>query len=230
VIRAFILALCDLSDRRILAILFQALAITAIIFLLLAALLIWLLTGADPCAWVGAESCPLGGVAGGASAVAMTVVGAWLLFPGVAIGVVTCFADRIAAAVELRHYPDAAATARPVGIARGISMGLRSALRLLLFNLLATPFYLLLLVTGVGPFVLFVIVNGVAFGRDLTEFAAARHGGGHSRRAWLKRTRGEQNLMGTTVSVMFLVPFVNLIAPVVGTAMAIHLFDRSKTI
>jgi CysZ protein len=104
VIRAFILALCDLSDRRILAILFQALAITAIIFLLLGVLLMWLMTGADPCAWVGAESCPLGGVAGGASAVVMTLVGAWLLFPGLAIGVVTCFADRIAAAVELRHY------------------------------------------------------------------------------------------------------------------------------
>ena len=229
-IRALILALGDLSDRPILAILFQALGITAIIFLLLGALLIRLLAGADPCAWVGADSCPLGGGAGGVSAVAITVVGAWLLFPAVAIGVVTCFADRIAAAVELRHYPDAAATARPVGIARGISMGLRSAFRLLLFNLLAAPFYVLLLVTGVGPFVLFVIVNGVAFGRDLGELAAARHGDRHSRRAWLKRTRGEQNLMGTMVSVMFLVPFVNLIAPVVGTAMAVHLFDRSNAI
>lgn len=188
----------------------------------------WLLAGADPCAWVGAESCPLGGVAGGASAIVITVVGAWLLFPGVAIGVVTCFADRIAVAVELRHYPDAAAAAQPVGIGRGISMGLRSAFRLLLFNLLAAPFYILLLVTGVGPFVLFVIVNGLAFGRDLAELAAARHGDRQSRRAWLKRTRGEQNLMGTTVSVMFLVPLVNLIAPVVGTAMAIHLFDRSN--
>ena len=229
-IRAFIFAPCDLSDRRILAILFQAFAITAIIFLLLGALLVWLLTGADPCAWVGVGSCPLGGLAGGASAVVMTVVGAWLLFPGVAIGVVTCFADRIAAAVELGHYPDAAAAARPIGIRSGIGMGLRSALRLLLFNLLATPFYLLLLVTGVGPFVLFAIVNGLAFGRDLAELAASRHGDRHSRRAWLKTTRGEQNLMGTMVSVMFLVPFVNLIAPVVGTAMAIHLFDRSKPI
>jgi uncharacterized protein involved in cysteine biosynthesis len=227
VIRAFILALSDLSDRRILAILLQALAITAIIFMLLGALLMWLLAGADPCAWAGAESCPLGGVAGGASAVALTLVGAWLLFPGVAIGVVTCFADRIAAAVELRHYPDAAATGRPVGVARGIGMGLRSACRLLLFNLLASPFYVLLLVTGVGPFVLFVIVNGLAFGRDLAELAAARHCDRQSRRAWLKRTRGEQNLMGTMVSIMFLVPLINLIAPIVGTAMAIHLFDRS---
>jgi CysZ protein len=230
VIRAFILALGDLTDRRILAILFQALAITAVIFLLLGALLIWLLARADPCALAGSESCPLGGVAAGAGSVAMTVVGAWLLFPGVAVGVVTCFADRIAAAVELRHYPDAAATARPVGIARGIGMGLRSAFRLLLFNLLAAPFYVLLLVTGVGPFVLFVIVNGLAFGRDLGALAAARHGDRQSRRAQLQRTRGEQNLMGTMVSVMFLVPFVNMIAPVVGTAMAIHLFERSKTI
>jgi uncharacterized protein involved in cysteine biosynthesis len=36
--------------------------------------------------------------------------------------------------------------------------------------------------------------------------------------------------MGTIVSVMFLVPVANLIAPVIGTAMAIHLFDRSKQI
>jgi hypothetical protein len=226
-IRAFILALSDLSDRRILTILLQALAITAIIFLLFGALLIWSLTGADPCAWVGAGSCPLGGLAGGGSAVAATVIGAWLLFPVVAVGVVTCFADRIAAAVELRHYPDAAAIAQPVGIGRGIGMGLRSASRLLLFNLLAAPFYLLLLVTGVGPFVLFVIVNGVAFGRDLAELAAARHGDRQSRRAWLKSTRGEQNLMGTMVSAMFLIPLFNLVAPVVGTAMAIHLFHRS---
>ena len=228
VIKAFFLALSDLGNRRILAILFQALSITAIIFVALGALLVWLLIGADPCGWIGLNSCPLDGTVGGLSAIVVTVLGAWFLFPGVAIGVVTGFVDRIAAAVEQRHYPEAAAEARPIGVARGIGMGLRSAARLLLFNLLAVPFYLLLLVTGIGPFVLFVIVNGLAFGRDLGELAAARHGDRASRRAWLERTRGEQHLMGTLVSVMFLVPFVNLLAPVVGTAMAIHLFDRSR--
>jgi hypothetical protein len=29
------------------------------------------------------------------------------------------------------------------------------------------------------------------------------------------------------VSVLFLVPFANLLAPVIGTAAAIHLFNRS---
>ena len=227
VIRAFLLALSDLGDRRILAILGQALVITAIIFAGIGALLFWLLVGADPCGWIGLDTCPLDRTTGGVSAIVFMLLGAWFLFPGVAIGVVTGFADRIAAAVEQRHYPEAAAEARSIGVGRGIGMGLRSAVRLLLFNLLALPFYLLLLVTGIGPFVLFVIVNGLAFGRDLGELAAARHGDPESRRAWLKRTRGEQHLMGTLISVMFLVPFVNLIAPVVGTAMAIHLFARS---
>ena len=106
-------------------------------------------------------------------------------------------------------------------------MGLRSAARLILFNLVALPFYLLLLVTGIGPFILFVIVNGLAFGRDIGELAAARHGDRRSRRAWLKSTRGEQHLIGTLASVLFLVPFANLAAPVIGTAAGIHLFNHS---
>jgi CysZ protein len=226
VLRAFLLSLTDLSDPRILAILFQALAVTAAIFVLLGMLLLWLFIGVDPCGWLGSDTCPLDAGTGGIGAVFLTLLGAWFLFPVVGIGVVTVFADRIAAAVEQRHYPAARADARPIGIVRGAGMGLRSALRILLFNLLAVPFYLVLLFTGIGPFVLFVVVNGLAFGRDLAELAAARHGDRASRRAWVKSTRGEQALMGTLVSVMFLLPFANLIAPVIGTAMAIHLFNR----
>ena len=83
------------------------------------------------------------------------------------------------------------------------------------------------MVTGIGPFILFVIVNGLAFGRDVAELAAARHGDRASRRAWLKSTRGEQGLIGSLTSVLFLVPVANLVAPVIGTAAGIHLFNRS---
>jgi len=100
-------------------------------------------------------------------------------------------------------------------------------IRLVLFNLVAMPFYILLLVTGIGPFILFVIVNGLAFGRDVADLAAARHGDRASRRAWIKSTRGEQGLIGTFASALFLVPIVNLAAPVIGAAAAIHLFNRS---
>ena len=226
-LRSLGLAFSDLGQARVIAILLQALAVTLLVFIIIAALIFWLLAGSDPCSSVGVSSCELDAGTGGIGAIVMTLLAAWFLFPAVAIMVITTFTDRISRAVEEHHYPAAAGNARPIGIARGAAMGLRSAARLILFNLLALPFYLLLLITGIGPLVLFVIVNGFAFGRDLAELAAARHGDRQSRRAWLKSTRGEQHIIGTIVSVLFLVPFANLVAPVVGTAAAIHLFNRS---
>lgn len=221
------LAVSDLANRRILAIMVQALAVTLLVFVLLGALLWWLLAGADPCAMIGMDSCRLDSGAGGLGAVFLTLLGIWFLFPAVAIAVITTFSDRVARAVEDRHYPELARNARPVGFVNGLGMGLRSGGRLLLFNLLALPFYLLLLITGIGPFILFVIVNGIAFGRDLAELAAARHGDRASRRAWLKSTRGQQHLVGLVVSTLFLVPFANLLAPILGAGAGVHLFNRS---
>ena len=226
-LRAIGLAMTDLGDRRILAIMLQAMLIALVIFALIGGLLFWLLKGADPCSLVGMDTCPLDAGSSAIGAIGLTLVGAWFLFPAVAIAVIATFSDRIAAAVEQRHYPAAAREARRIGVGNGALLGLRSAGRLILFNLIAIPFYLLLLITGVGPFVLFVIVNGLAFGRDVAELAAARHGDPASRREWLKSTRGEQGLIGTIVSVLFLIPFANLVAPIIGTAAGIHLFNRS---
>jgi len=220
-------AVADLANRRVLAIMLQALAISLLVFVVVAIVLARLLSGADPCALVGIDSCPLGPDSGTIGAIALTLLAAWFLFPAVAITVIAGFSDRIAAAVEQARYPEAAERAQPIGVGRGLLLGLKSGGRLILFNLLALPFYLLLLVTGVGPLVLFVIVNGIAFGRDVAELAAARHGDRASRRAWLKRTRGQQHLIGVVVSVLFLVPFANLIAPVIGAAAGIHLFNGS---
>lgn len=225
-IRIFSLALGDLADRRVLKVLLQALLLTALLFVLLGTVAAWAFAGSDPCALVDAGSCEVGSGTGGIGAFVLTLIAAWFLFPGVAVGVLMGFSDRIAAAVEQRHYPAAAASARAVGVGRGVLMGLKSAGRILLFNLIALPFYIMLLITGVGPFILFVLVNGLAFGRDLAELAASRHGTRDGRRAWLKSTRGEQGLCGTIVSILFLVPFLNLLAPVLGAAMAIHLYNR----
>jgi CysZ protein len=228
VIRAMTLALGDLGDRSILAILLQALAITAALFVALGAVAGYFLSGSDPCALVG-SSCVLDSGSGGVGGVLLALIAGWLLFPGVAIGVISGFADRIAARVEARHYPPAAADARRIGIGRSAWMGVKSSGRILLYNLTALPFYIVLLVTGAGPFILFVIVNGMAFGRDLGELASARHGTRAQGQAWQHAHRGEMRLLGIVVSGLFLIPFANLIAPIVGVAAAVHLFRRPRT-
>lgn len=220
-------AVADLGNRRVLAIMSQAIAISLLIFVFVGGALIWFLSGADPCALVGLSSCPLGFGTGAVGAIVLTLLAAWLLFPAVAITVITCFTDRIAGTIETLHYPEAAKNARRIGVGQGLLLGLKSAGRLVLFNLIALPFYLLLLVTGIGPLILFVIVNGIALGRDVAELASARHGDRRSRREWLRQTRGQQHLIGLVISVLFLVPFANLLAPVIGTAAGIHLFNRS---
>ncbi len=224
-IRALLLAFDDLGDRRILGILGRSLLTTLLIFVVLGLALAWALHGFDPCAmWSDEDSCPLGGGTSDLGAFVLTALGIWFLFPAIAIGVISAYMDRVVAAVEARRYPDALASARPLGWARGALLGLESSLRVLVYNLIALPFYILLLVTGVGTVLLFVAVNGIAFGRDLGEMVAARHLDRAATREWLKATRGDRALMGVIVTGVFLLPVANLLAPVLGAAMATHLF------
>jgi uncharacterized protein involved in cysteine biosynthesis len=224
-IRAFLLAIGDLADGKILSILLRSLVVTLMIFAGIAILLGWALHGVDPCGWWSADdSCPLDASASGIGALLLTAIAVWLLFPAIAIGVISAYMDRIVAAVEARHYPAALERARPLGVAKGAWLGLRSSLRVILYNLVALPFYVLLLVTGIGTVLLFVAVNGVAIGRDLGEMVAARHGDRATQRAWLATSRGERALMGVIVAAVFLVPIVNLLAPIFGGAIATHLF------
>ena len=228
-LRAFSLSLAQLADRAILRVLILSVLITLSIFMGLGLLVDRLIVGADPCGLVGLDSCVLGNGGSAFSAVLFTLAGIWLLFPAVAIGVVSLFSDRIVTTVEARHYPQALATARHPGQLEIAGLGLRSVLRLLIYNLVAIPFYLILLVTGVGPLILFLLVNAVALGRDLWEFVAVRHLTPAARRDLLAATRGERFVLGLAVTLLFMIPVANLLAPVLGAAMATHLFHgRSR--
>jgi len=229
VIRAFSLSLGQLGDRRILAVLAKSLLIGLIVFAAAAALVGWLLTGANPCGWGPLSGdCTLGGGAGTAVAVILGLAGMWFLFPAVAMGVMGIFSDDVVEAVERRHYPAAAAAARPPGFSEGLGLGLRSAGRVLLWNLAASPFYILLLVTGIGPFILFLAVNALALGRDLGEMVMVRHHRGEALKRRLAATRVQRAALGLLVTFLFMIPFANLLAPVIGAAMATHLFQGDE--
>ena len=129
---------------------------------------------------------------------------------------------------EARHYPAAAKSGRNPSIARSAGLGLRSAGRLILWNLLALPFYILLAVTGIGPFLLFFAINAIALGRDLGEMVAVRHLEGEALRRWLAGSRFRRLLLGLGATLLFTIPFVNLLAPVLGAAVATHLYHSEK--
>ena len=217
----------DLFTPGVLAILARSLAITVAIFVALAFLLGWALTGSDPCDWAGLDSCQLGGAAGSFGGIFLAILGFWLLFPAVALGVLAAFVEDVVAAVEARHYPASGPEVKRLGFGGTLLLGLKSSARLLLVNLVALPLYLVLLITGIGPLILFVLVNGWAVGRDFGEMVAYRRGDAQARLLWLHATRFDRTVIGVACACLFLVPLLNLLAPVIGAAAVTHLYHRA---
>jgi uncharacterized protein involved in cysteine biosynthesis len=46
--------------------------------------------------------------------------------------------------------------------------------------------------------------------------------------SWRRATKGQRFLLGLADATLFLIPFVNLAAPVLGAAMATHLFHGRR--
>jgi CysZ protein len=222
-IRAFVLSLRQLGDPRVLRLLVKSILVTLALLVAIGAAAWWALDA-------GLRSVDLlGGLFAGSSelrealAVVAVLIGGWLLWRVVALAVLQFFADDVVEAVEARHYPAAAASARPLGMRAEVRLALRGAGRALGWNLVALPFALALIVTGVGTALLFWAVNAVLIGRELSDLARLRHRATISAMPLSGATRFA---LGGVIAGLLAVPFVNLLAPFLGAAMATHLVHR----
>ncbi len=212
---AFALALAQLSDARVLRILIKSLMVTLLVFAGLGAATIGALHRLFSYLRVD--------FGGPFADVLIIIACGWLLWRIIALAVMQCFADEVVEAVEERHYPAALASAQGLGWREQVAQGLGGAARALIAHLIALPLAVVLLVTGIGPAVLFWAVNAVLLGRELQDMVWLRH---RSSTAQLKRN--QRFMMGGIVAAMLIIPFLNLLAPVIGAAMATHLVHRSK--
>jgi uncharacterized protein involved in cysteine biosynthesis len=213
-VHALLLALGDLPRRPVLAILVQSLALTLLILAAAATALFFAARQAlDHWQWLRGADLDMAAIV-----IALGLLGAsWLLFRAVAIMVVGLFGDAIVADVEGRHYPAAATRAVRVSFARSLRLGLASVARLLLVNLAALPLYIALLFTAIGAPLLAFAINAALLGRDLEAMVLARHPDAP------RLDRGARWALGTLSAAAFLVPVVNLLAPILAAAMAVHL-------
>lgn len=227
-IHAFFLSLGQLFDRPILAVFVKSILLTLVLF---AASSVGLWLGMHALAdWIAAW---LGGWSGSEAfadiaTIVLVIFFHWLMFRAIAVAVIGIFADEVVAAVERKHYPGAHAQAIDVPLGRSIAMGLGSAVRLIAINLLLSPLYLILLVTGVGTAIAFFLVNSWLLGRDLGDMVAARHMPRGELRRWRGRTSISRFALGAVGTGLLLVPILNLVAPVLGAAMATHAFHRGR--
>jgi uncharacterized protein involved in cysteine biosynthesis len=222
---ALILSFAQLGETAILRILLRSLVLTLVLFGLAAWGIFSAIAHIDSAGWPGWAQWLWGG-GGGSSAAAFLVTALllWLSFTGIATGVIGLWLDDVIAAVEVRYYPAARAT--PLGLRREAGMAIAAALRVILWNALFLPAYILLAFTGIGPLLLFIAINAWLLGREYLETVAVRHLPADAAEAWPQQQRLDRWGTGIITAGLFALPIANLVAPVIGIAFATHMFHR----
>jgi len=213
-------AIGQLADPAVMRVLAKSLGVTLLIFALTGAALMYAIYQGLIAVGV-AFSAELSGLL----AVLAIILGAWLWFRVVALAVLQFFADDIVQAVEAKHYPDACEAARRLPFREDFGNSMRGLGRAIGFNLLAAPIALILLFTAIGPAIVFIFVNAVLLGRELTDMAWLRHCDPGETRS---PVNGLNRLaLGAVIAGLMLVPFANFLAPILGAAAGTHLTHRA---
>jgi CysZ protein len=168
----------------------------------------------------------LGGLGG-----ALVMVLAFMFYPATVMVVAGFFFDRVASAVEDRHYHGL-----PEARHKELGEVFKSAFSLLamtlILNILMIPIYLLTFFVGGLGFVIFYCLNGYLLGREFFEVAAGRHIDPKEARALRRSKRWTVFGAGVIITVITTIPFLNLAAPVIAAAFMVHMFQllhrRSK--
>ncbi len=200
----------QLDDPRIRRVIGKTLGLAIlgyILFVVLVYLLIAWLSGLS--GWLESLA-QFGGVIG-----AMVI--AWFLFPSVAAAIAGIFADEVIDAVEAKHYPFLP-PAKPVPVLASVVDGLKLAAIALIANILALPFLL------VFPIYVLITwgVNGWLLGREYFEMVAFRRMDRASAHELHRRHNRTFTIAGVMIAVCLTIPFVNLLAPVLGAAFMVH--------
>jgi CysZ protein len=140
----------------------------------------------------------------------------------VAAMVGSLFLDRIAAKVDAHFYPnDVKAPGTPV--LTGIGESVRLIGLALLINIAMLPVDVG--IPGLAEAAT-VLANGWLLGREFFELAALRHLSRKDSDALRRRHSGKIYGAGLLISVLTVIPGLDLIAPFFGSALMAHLFKR----
>ncbi|MFK7738749.1 MAG: EI24 domain-containing protein [Planctomycetota bacterium] len=149
---------------------------------------------------------------------ALTLVLSWFLFPVLAMAFVGLFLDHVAKLVERRHYPHLP-KAEGLTMAESVAATVRFLATLVAANALLLG--LLVVMPVAYPFG-WLVTNGCLVGREYFELVAMRRLSTPDADALRRRRAAECLLTGIAITLLLTVPVVNLVAPILATAVMVH--------
>jgi CysZ protein len=213
-LKALALAFGQLSDPRIQKYIWASIAIAAGVFVGLI-LLIWYLLGAvTGLDGIWADAAQYLGLFA-------AIVAAWFTFPIVTATMSSLFSDQVIDAVMARHYPGRSLPYK-VTVVEMLLDGVKLGLLALVVNLLALP--LLLFIPPAYPVIAYGL-NGYLLGREYFEMPAFRRLPRDQAKALFRREKGRFVFAGVVIAFLATIPILNLIAPILGIAFMVHIFE-----
>lgn len=161
---------------------------------------------------------------GGVGSILVLVIG-WFTFPLIVTAVTGVFLEPLADRIERRHYPSAPIP-RQVPLVEQIHSSLRVLLRGIGWNLLALPFYFIPVVNVV----VYAALNSFLLSREYFQVVAVRHVSLAEAKDLYRSHRRAMLRGGLTLALLFIIPGVNLCAPLLATAWMVHrVWRREKS-
>ncbi len=149
---------------------------------------------------------------------ALTGVAGWFMLPSLVILIGGIFQERVIHKVELAYYPHRVRTDAPRFWA-DLHHDLAFTFWAIFLNLMILPLYFI----GVGFFAS-IALNSYLLGREFFEAAAGYHLGKPQARQLLRQHRKVVYFGGLVITLMTLIPLINLMMPILAIVWMVHLY------
>lgn len=220
-VEGFVKAVQQLTDRRIAGVIVGSLLATAALYAVTWSLAWWLLGDLQVSEWGWlnwlVEFLAFAGV----------IVFSLLAFSMFVSLISSLFLERVADAVEDRHYRGLPEV-RGQPLWANVSIALRFTGLVILLNLAALPLYLIFIFFPPLSLALFYVLNGYLAGREYFELVGLRRLDETAARMLRRTNSGVLFLSGVVITLLSTIPIVNLLTPVLATAFMTHVFHGLK--
>ncbi|MCB2182296.1 MAG: EI24 domain-containing protein [Desulfobulbaceae bacterium] len=150
-------------------------------------------------------------------------IGGWFMLPVLIVLISSVFQELTIHRVEKAYYPDSMRTEEP-RFWSDIAHDIRFTLLALFLNILILPLYLL----GIG-FIFSIVLNSYLLGREFFEGAAGYHLGKPAAKKLIQRHRAAVYSGGFIITMMTLIPVINLFMPIFAIVWMVHVYHGIKT-
>jgi len=148
----------------------------------------------------------------------ITGIGGWFMLPACIVLISGVFQETVIHRVETVFYPDKVREDGP-RLWPDVIHDIKFTILSISLNLLILPLYLI----SIG-FVMSVLLNTYLLGREFFESAAGYHLGKPGAGQLGKRNRAVVYIGGLAITLITLIPLINLFVPILATVWMVHAF------